>query len=566
MTIDRDVTVPMRDGVRLATDVYRPLDEDPHPVLILRLPYGKDDIHLVGTLLFSPDDAVRRGYAVVVQDVRGTNGSEGVFEPYRQERADGHDTVRWLLSQPWCDGSLGAYGASYMGGAALQLTVGAPDALKATIAYIAPVSFHAEAYVNGMFEAGKNVRWAVSQAAAQIARQKDARRDPAPALSEISRHLHDPKGFVSSSFDLTEVIAATAEWMPFIDEYLRRRDYDEYWKQADVLPVAGSVNTPVLSIAGWLDPFLRSTLQLFEKLTKDGPADLLGKHRLLIGPWTHEAYLGSTTSSSAGSRIFGPAARGGRLGLKALALGWFDKWLRGMDAETPPEPIRYFDMGRETWKDATAWPPSATEDQRWYLASGGRAISASGDGLLTSQRTSIAPSDSYIYDPTRPAPTVGGRSLLYYEPAGMQDQRRVQARDDVAVYTSSILTRPIEVIGQVRLELFVRSSAPTTDFVVVLSDVDDSGAAMSIVEGTFRLPVGDHSVLPFGCTVDLWHTAYAFQAGHRLRVHITSSSFPRFERNRNVSPDAPRASWSVAVQEIVHDDRHPTALVLPVHL
>lgn len=564
MAIDRDVMVPMRDGVRLATDVFRPLDEGAHPVLILRTPYGKDEINLVSTLLFSPEDAVARGYGVVVQDVRGTGGSDGSFDPYRQERDDGHDAAGWVLEQAWCNGALGVYGASYMGTASLDMLIDGPLEVRAALAYLAPVNHHAEAYVDGLFDAGKNVRWAIMQAAAQIARGAPDGRNPDDARAEADRYLRDPEAFLGGSWDLSKAVTATAEWMPFIADYLRHPQYDAYWEQVDVLAAADRISAPVLSIAGWHDPFLRTMLRLFERLTDDGHPGPREAHRLLIGPWTHEFALGVNTTNAAGSRGFGPASRAGRAGLKEHALGWFDRWLRDADPDPSHSPVSYFHMGRERWTSSATWPPAATRTQRWYLASGGHANGADGDGLLATRPVGMATSDTYQYDPADPAPTVGGRVILYHVPAGMQNQAPVQSREDVLVYTSPALMRPVEVLGQVTLELFVRSTAPTTDFVVVLSDVDEHGRAENVVEGAFQLPEGDHTTRPFAGVVDLWDTAYTFAAGHRLRVHITSSSFPRFARNRNVAGDAPPSSAAVAAQEVLHAGTHLSALVLQV--
>jgi hypothetical protein len=585
LVIDRDVMVPVRDGVRLATDVFRPAGDGPHPALLLRTPYGKQNRATWGPALFEFDDAVERGYAVAVQDCRGTTASEGRFAPILQERDDGHDTIRWVADQPWCDGRVGVWGMSYMGVTALQACVDAPPALRAAVAYVT-AGDHTTSWgrTGGAFELGFNLRWMLDQAAAQLARPGAVDEALAAAVrDEIDRFWADHQGFYRASLDPAALAPAAASTVPIYRQLL---DHDATaMARVDTAAQAERFTAPVLAIAGWQDGMLRSLLRLHAALVARGPAGLRDHHRLIVGPWDHGAYLSPMTGAMAGVRHFGRGAAGGRAGLKDRALGFLDRWLRdggedGGDGAAASPPVRYFAMGPDRWVDADAWPPPAgAEPERWYLWSGGRANSRHGDGRLDPVPPPAQPADGFVDDPADPVPTTGGRALLYpFIPAGFQDQAEVEERDDVLVYTSAPLVEPVSVEGTITLELFVRTSAPTTDLCATLADVGASasasagagsgagsgagGRSLSVADGITRLGLGTPGgVRPV--TVDLGDTSYRFDAGHRIRLLVASSSFPRFDRNRNVGPGADPAAGRPAVQQLLHDPAHPAALVLP---
>ena len=569
LLIETDVRVPMRDGVLLATDIYRPIqDHERLPALVLRTPYDKSNRGGWGSLLLDVDDAMVRGYAVVAQDARGCHASQGRFRPITQERDDGYDTIAWVASQPWCNGKVGIWGSSYMGATALQAAVGAPDALKAAIAYLTAGDYYRSwAYVGGAFELGFNIRWAVAQAAAQL-RRKEHGLDQATidgVLSEADRLAHDPEAFLSSSLDVRELAPVSCSLIGHITDWIDHPNYDSYWRDIDVVAAAERVTVPILTIAGWHDGFLGSMLPLFEDLRRRGPEAVRTQHKLIVGPWDHQAYLSSIGTSTAGTRNFGPRATGGRAGLRQTALDWFDVWLKD---DVPPRStpaVRFFQMGEDQWMEADTWPVPSRE-VRWYLWSAGHANTSSGDGALVNDLPGKLPPDSYRYDPLNPAPTVGGRILLYPHIAGgLQDQHGLEARPDVLVYTSALLVEDVRVCGPVRLELYVRTSAPTTDFTATLVDLDDNGIGLSIADGIVRLSEEHGPAQQVRkAVVDLWQTAYTFPAGHQLRVHVTSSSFPRFDRNRNVASSAAPSEQAAAIQQILHDQRHPSALVLSV--
>jgi putative CocE/NonD family hydrolase len=566
IVVERDVVVPMRDGVRLAADVYRPAG-GPAPALLHRLPYSKSYRPGISTLIFDPLDAVERGFAVVVQDVRGTGASEGVFRPLHQERLDGHDTIDWVSRQSWCSGSVGLYGSSYQGATTLLASIGAPPALGASLAYLSGAAFRDTWFFEGgALLLGWNVRWVLQRIATQLSRADVEPRLAAKVHQLVQQHASDTLRFLASSVDVGDLLRAVQELAPYWSEWLGHDSADEYWSEIDVPAHAAEIAVPVLQIGGWHDGMLKGQLLLHQALLQPSNPDVAGRHRLVVGPWDHVAYLGTRTLSTAGVRSFGPGAAGGSVGLSRLALQWFEQHLGGGSTALEPH-VRYFHMGPDVWVDADAWPPAATE-QRWHLHSGGRAATRAGDGRLeTAQPPAQQPADSYVYDPLDPAPTVGGRHLIY-DPvdSGVQDQGELEDRADVLVYTSVPLPQPLTVTGPVRALLYVSTGAPTTDVVATLVDVSPSGAAHNVVDGIRRLRPEDVDELAGNdaLTVDLWDTAYTFAAGHRLRLHVTSSSFPRYERNRNVGPGSAPTDVATALIHLLHDREHPSALVLSV--
>jgi putative CocE/NonD family hydrolase len=560
IVIERDVRVQMRDGVALYADVYRPA-EGRHPALIHRLPYGKGQTAIVSTLLLDPIAAVERGYAVVVQDTRATGKSEGLHNPVFQERDDGHDTIDWTASQDWCDGTVGIYGSSYMGVTALQATVDAPEALKASLAYITSASFHDTwVRVGGAFELGFQLRWSLSDLRRRLARE--AIRDPegsdqtTAARAYLAMFAEDQQRTFESTLDLNELPGPTAELIPWFGTFRGHGAEDPFWSEVDVTAAASRVRVPVLSIAAWHDAFLKSGLDLYARLREESPSDVRNSHRLIVGPWDHQSYFGMETLTRAGSRDFGLAAAGGQLGLQSSALDWFDRWLKG--AQTLQPQVRYFSMGDDVWLDAPTWPPLPTEEVRYYLHSAGDADVRAG-ALTTERPSGVEPDDSYVYDPMDPAPTHGGRHLIHYCLSGVQDQRQIQERPDVVHYVSPVLTEKLLLLGRSHVELHYETSAPSTDFFAVVVDVHPDGRAENVVEGIVRIQQEGTSQSG-RCEIDLWHSAYTFPVGHRIGLQITSSCFPRFDRNRNVAPGADSAESQPAAQRI----KHATALVLSV--
>jgi putative CocE/NonD family hydrolase len=568
LIVERDVRVAMRDGVNLAADVYRPNDHAPHPVLVHRTPYSKSNAWFVGGLMFNPLDAVQRGYVIVVQDTRGRFGSEGDWEPFANEAADGYDTVEWAATQPWSDGNVGIYGSSYMGVTTIQALVAAPPHLKAAVSYMTGADYHnGWTYSGGAFELGFNLWWTNFLGWDTASRLKVSEAERTELLGRLAEATGDP-WTAARHLPLGDLPAFQGEVAPYWQDWLRHPVYDDYWRRVDALERTADIRAPLLQIAAWYDNFLRGHLDLNERLRGHG------QHRLVIGPWDHEAYL-SLGLSRAGERDFGPSAISGPTLVADLALQWFDHWLAEKESPlmaTPP--VRYFMMGANSWQEADAWPPASTPT-RWYLRSGGRANTRQGDGALTLEPPGAEPADSYRYDPADPVPSLGGRTLHpNLGPAGVQNQATLQEREDVLVYTSTRLTTPVAVAGPVSVTLFAASSAPDTDFTAKLVDVEPDGYCANIAEGIIRARYRsgeprEELLEPGKVTefrIDLWDVAHTFRVGHRIRVEISSSNFPRFDRNLNstVSPEqAGPGELQVADQQVWHDADHPSHLTLP---
>lgn len=329
--IETDVRVPMRDGIQLASDVFRPVGDDPHPVLLIRTPYNRSNRGVWGPLLFDFEDAVTRGYVVVAQDCRGTGSSDGVFCPIVQERDDGHDTITWAATQPWSDGNVGIWGMSYMGVTAAQALVDAPPALKAGIVYLTAANYQRSwAYTGGALEFGFSLRWMVNQANAQLTRPNSSLEHDIvkEVQAEVARFQTSPERFYSSHLDIRSIAPGASKLVPYCEELIAHQNDSHYWQQIDVVAAADRVGVPVLAITGWQDAFLRSLLDLHDALVSRGPHHLRSLHRLVVGPWDHQAYLSSQTAAMSGRLHFGPNATGGRSGLRELAFSFFDRWLR----------------------------------------------------------------------------------------------------------------------------------------------------------------------------------------------------------------------------------------------
>lgn len=613
ITVERDVMVPMRDGVRLATDIYRPTDsceneardaargaaqgKTQHPVLVHRTPYNKSDAWVVGGLMLNPLLAAERGYVVLVQDTRGRFASEGEWQPFHCEGNDGYDTVEWAAAQPWSNGNVAIYGSSYNGVTTLQAAVAAPPHLKACAAYMTGANYHAGwAYSGGAFELGFNFWWALNLAWDRALRLPEAERlqafgklmaaakDPWQAVRELP--LWDNTALCSSADRNAADCNATdgrGEHAPFWREWLDHPRYDEFWRSVDVAARCAEIQVPVLQIGGWYDGFLQGHLDLNESLKRHPRVEVRDTHRLVLGPWDHITYM-SIRPTAAGEREFGPEAVAGPAGVSEIVLGFFEPYLRGAasKSENAPQPVqqavarvRYFSMGENQWREAASWPPQNTQES-FFLHSQGRANTRAGDGVLDRNSPTQEPADHYVYDPSDPVPTRGCRSLApIFGSPGVLDQREVEMRDDVLVYSSEVLQEALRIAGPVSLELWISSDAPDTDFTAKLVDVDPSGYCAPVAEGILRaryrngmdcevwLSVGE--IVPL--SISLLDVAYVFKPGHRLRLEVTSSNFPKFDCNPNAKVEIARARVSdrrKAKQSVHHDAVHPSRLLLPV--
>lgn len=567
ITIEKNLTVPMRDGVRLATDLYRNSAAPTAPVLVRRTPYNKERF-------ISPDviQLIQAGYHVVIQDARGRFASEGDFRAVYQEITDSADCYEWVAAQPWCNGSIGTLGESYTGQLQWLSAPRMPAAVKALSTLIAPVDHYADiAYRGGVLNLGSMLYWCSNMALAEQARRVEAGQAEPEAVQEQTAAF----GRLLELYD-TLPLAEMPHLQgisPHYFDWLSHPAYDDYWRGIDARDFA-AIDKPVLHIGGWYDIFLNGTLQGYIGMqARDRQAGLPNRQKLVIGPWSH----GTNWTSSYHERDFGAHASGEAAGLIGLQRRWMDRWVQGIENGIDAEPpVRIFVMGINRWRDEADWPLPDTRYTPFYLRSRGHANSRSGDGALSWDAPGDEAADSFVYDPHNPVPSLGGASLMPYASAiGPRDQQAVEDREDVLVYTSPVLDRPVEVTGPVAAHFYVSSSAPDTDITCKLVDVHPDGRAMLITDGILRLRYRDSftspALLPPGevaqIAIDLWSTANVFLPGHRIRVEVSSSCFPKFARNSNsggdVASEGPEA-YRPAENRIYHDSLRPSHLLLPV--
>lgn len=563
VVVERDRRVEMADGVSLATDVYRPDDDAEHPVLVHRNPYDKSNAKSVGGLIFNPLDAVEAGFVVVVQDVRGRFESGGDWEPFRHERADGYRTVEWAARQPWSDGHVGIYGASYHGATALQAAVASPPHLDAVFAYSTGCNYHQGfVYEGGAFNLGFCLYWTLGLTGDEERTVADDN-----VLDALDDARANPREYVARR--PTSSILPTRGVAEYWREWLDHPDYDDYWRAVDVGPDVADVDCPVLHLSGWYDVFLQGHLDLAERLRG---ADV--DSQFVVGPWDHEAYT-TLTPSKVGDRVFGPEAATGTGLMRDLALDWFERLLTDDPDTDPGQSVRYFQMGREEWRETDEWPPDHERRPLYFAGGDGDTEHAHTGTLSRSEPETGRPPDSYRYEPSNPVPTNGGRihqPLL--GPAGRQDQSSIVARSDVLCYVTPALTDAVDVAGPVECRLHVACSQPDTDFVVKLLDVDPSGYHGNVADGVLRARYRHSKAEPtyfepgstYEVAVDVGAVAHTFDEGHRIGVAVTSSDFPRFDRNPNtrgpVATTPPEGYEPVDVR-VFHDASRPSRLLLP---
>ncbi|HEY3684403.1 MAG TPA: CocE/NonD family hydrolase [Streptosporangiaceae bacterium] len=570
MIVEQDVWMSTRDGVRLATDIYRPADGDRHPVLVHRGPYPKDDDAFTVGVILDVKATIERGYAIAVQQVRGRYGSEGEWEPVVHEAEDGYDAVEWAAAQPWSTGDVGIYGSSYLGFTTLQTLPTRPPHLRAAAALVtSPDLNQGVVRVDGAFQVGLASWWAGMMMVPDTIERLDVPESEKAGLRAALGHMTAHPWESIERLPLDEIEAFSRGAAAYWQTWIREKPDSGYWQAMNVVAQADRIDVPLLQVAGWYETFHTVQLDLHRRLQADP------RHRIIIGPWDHQGAYGAVAggSTAAGEREFGPAAESGATTFTPILLDWFDRWLRSDRPSDGGAPrVRYFQMGDDEWRTCETWPP-ATAETVLYLDSAGNANTLHGDGSLRTAVPGHPGIDIYRYDPRDPAPTVGGATIHYiYGNAGVYDQRAVEERPDVLVFTSDELTRPLQVCGRVTAELFVSSDAEDTDFTAKLVDVEPSAYAANIGDGIVRCRYrngGSDDWLTPGriteITVDIGDVAHTFLPGHRVRLELSSSNFPRYSRHLNGRglPETGRAvDARVAEQRIWYGGEHVSRLRL----
>ncbi|PWU02876.1 MAG: hypothetical protein C5B51_20130 [Terriglobia bacterium] len=534
------VPVPMRDGVRLSANVFLPSDRAHVPAILVRTPYGKGDDLVPNYKAF-----VDRGYAVIVQDVRGRYASEGIFEPLAQEPQDGDDTINWISRQPWSNGKVGMIGGSYLGIAQWKAALRNNPHLKAIFPVVSGDDDYRDRFYStgGAIKLGHRLEWLAENVKA---------RGYEPDFNKFIWHL--PLR--------TADVAATGRVVESYRQAMDHPAFDPFWRAVSTAGHLDQMHVPVFAVGGWYDNYAESDLDAYAFLHKAS-----GLSRILIGPWPHNMSIKFPEAD------FGPASS---VPVRRLQLEWFDQWLMGKDSallSTPP--VQVFVMGSNQWREEREWPPAAARLKSFYLDSAGHANSLEGDGLLRERPSRRDAEDFYLYDPRNPVPTRGGAVCCNPQvfPWGPLDQRPVEKRDDVLVYSTPQFRSDLEVLGPVRVVLYVASSARDTDFTAKLVDVFPDGNARILSDGILRLRYREsleHAVLAnpgevYEISVDAGVTANVFQKGHRLRLEVSSSNFPRFDRNPNTGgPIAEETRLWKANQTIFHGREHPSRIDLMV--
>jgi len=569
LAVDRNVPVSMRDGTALYADIYRPSGRGPYPTLLQRTPYDKGGPIAIPLIL----RAASSGYAVVVQDVRGRFASEGEFYAFVNERQDGYDTLEWLVAQPWCDGNVGMFGQSYVGLTQWQAAISGHPALKAIIPTVTAADYHAGwTYQGGAFELSFNLSWTMTNLATNTVSR---RRKSDPSAEETFQRLLDGVDDLTAGFRRLPLVGhpILSEFAPYYDDWVNHPTYDDFWAHLDVSTRHDTLQVAALNIGGWYDIFLKGTIDNFSGMRANAPTDMRDRQHLLLAAWNHS---GISRGNPIGTHDFGMRATGGIIDSDGIQLRWFDRWLRGIENGVDHDPpVRLFVMGSNQWRHEHEWPLARTDWQEWFLHSGGRANSLNGDGVLSRESPASEPPDTYVYNPRNPVPTMGGGLCCnaVFSQGGAYDQRAVEAREDVLVYTTPPLDQPVEATGPVRLILHASSSALDTDWTAKLVDVSPCGYARNLTDGILRAryrhsmregtPISPGEVIAY--EVDLWATSNTFLAGHRIRLEVSSSNFPRFDRNPNTGEMPGRSAEMVsAVQTVCHSSEYLSRLVLPV--
>jgi len=556
--VESNLVVPMRDGVKLYADVYRPARDGRFPVIVVRTPYGKqrEGIHE------SPIRFAQRGYAVVVEDVRGRFESEGEWDPFRYEANDGYDTVEWAAAQTWSNGKVGMNGGSYLGNVQWQAAAQAPPHLVAIFPAVASTSlYHNTWFHGGAFKLALAFGWGVV---------RNPRRVMYPQYWHTEAYAPNEWRYENVFWELplrTLDLASSNQSVRHFRDWIAHESYDTYWKSISVEEKFARVQVPAHVHGGWFDLLLGGTLNGFTGLRREGATEKARKGaKMIVGPWGHG------TSRKFGDVDFGPEAN---RTLFERNLQWFDHYLKGEDNGIDREPpVEVFYMGVNRWVHHADWPPPGVRLTPYYLGSGGRANSARGDGVLGPAKPYGAPHDRFAYDPNQPVPTLGGNDCCGAPiPAGPVDQRPVESRHDVLVYTSSILREPLAIAGPVKMKLHAATDGADTDFFIKLVDVHPNGFAMNIAEGIlrgrFHRGLDRVELLKPGQSyefeIDMRATAHVFRGGHRIRVDVTSSNFPQFDRNPNTGePLGASDRVRVASQTVYHLAGRESHVVLPV--
>jgi putative CocE/NonD family hydrolase len=585
--LKKSIMVPMRDGVRLSTDLYFPKGTDKNlPVILIRTPYNKNEFRDQKKRAQAYKFA-SHGFVVAIQDCRGKFESEGIYSPPAgQEAEDGYDAVDWLAKQPWSNSKIGTFGCSYPAEVqAAQAPLRHPN-LTCMIPQCGPMIGAANGryrywsgFKGGVLDLAASISWYFSAASKYSFK-------PPPGLSDDEvrkiRDFFDPE-----PTNLPDVDFEKLNWhLPIVDimkkagalpndwvELITHDFGDPWWH--DVMGYydgTEKIDVPALHMSCWYDPSVEETIYEFNYFRKNSVSETSANNQfVIITGTTHCGFERATEHTKVGARDVGDA----RLDYWDIYIKWFEYWLKGVDNGITNMPkVRYYTMGRNEWQSADVWPLPETQYTKYFLRSQGHANSRNGDGQLSLEKPENEPSDTFIYDPGHPVPSIGGqRGTSYGTPAGAIDQAPVEMRNDVLVYTTPVLEKGVEITGPITAVLYVSSTAKDTDFTAKLVEVYPDGRAYNIQQGIFRARYREGFTKKvwmekggvFKVQIDLDATSNTFKKGHRIRVQVSSSDFPLFERNLNTGGNNyDETEWVVAENTIHHSEEYSSHIVLPI--
>jgi len=555
VVVERNVPARMRDGVTLRADVYRPKAEGKFPVLLVRTPYDK-----VGETNFGMKGAAR-GYVVIAQDVRGRFTSEGEWYTFKNESNDGYDTVEWAAALPYSNGKVGMFGGSYVGATQFLAAIAKPPHLAGICPTVTASNYHdGWTYQGGAFEQWFNESWSTGLAMNTMRRR----------VEESGNALGGTKTLPLTEYAVLDAPSA-AGVAPYFKDWLAHPSYDAYWKQWSIEDHYANIQVPVLSFAAWYDIFLGGSLRNYARLKTEAGTDESKRGQRLV------VYVGGHAGGNSNRRV-GGVDFGEKLPIDQdeMTLRWYDWVLKGQANGIEKErPVKIFVMGKNEWRDEDDWPLARAKSTKYYLHATGGANGLAGNGTLGTTAPGEEKPEAYVYDPSDPVPTIGGPLCCGALPTGIgpEDQRPAETRPDVLVFTTPAFEKDFEVTGPVTLDLYVSSSAVDTDFTGMLVDVWPNGFAQNLASGILRMRYRNSWERPelespgeiYHITVDLWATSNVFLTGHKLRLEVSSSNFPRFDRNLNTGEEQARGTrMNKATNNVFHDKAHPSALILPV--
>ncbi|HVN89695.1 MAG TPA: CocE/NonD family hydrolase [Candidatus Binataceae bacterium] len=581
---EKDVPMKTRDGVTLYADVIRPDVPGRFPVLLSRTPYnkkGSDDPNGASYLY------ARYGYITIMQDCRGRFSSEGEYDTIFQEAADGYDAVEWAARLPWSNGRVGTTGQSYLG--LTQYLIACNDPMPPSLQVMAPVSASSDYHASWIYHTGGASMWGWIVPYAIFKGLNTLKRADREDLQEKMKQYVIGGEFPimrKTKWGFNAFTPLTDEWYrhlpikdwadllketaPYMADHIKHANDSEYWYRANVNRHAASVTVPMLHVSSWYDIFGEGAPTAYQSIKNNSRFEKARKgQRLIIGPWGHLLPYNFPNSRGTGDIDFGPSAL---IDLNETLLRWFDYWLKDIDNGIMEEPpVTVYTLGANRWQHLPDWPPPNMRHVPYFIHAENGANSLRGDGVLSTVPPAGETTDHFVYDPNDPVPSLGGNNLAI--DMGIQDQRPAEERNDVLVYTSEPLEQPLEITGPVSVVLWASSSAIDTDFTAKLVDVRPDGYAQNLTDGIIRARYRESSSAPqmmepgkpYQFTIDLWATSNVFMPGHRIRLEISSSNFPHFDRNLNTGEAFGEGTKGIqARQTVFHQEGMASHILLPV--